>query len=318
MILHEIAKNPSISRTIDLTTEITFNASARLGELQTNQHEKYIPLILEKVEPDVDQEIKSKKEDKNSPILKEILEIFSMNEKAIQTHPVKTSSLYNSLKSVIRSGQHKDWENYYEDKKLLLEPIDIKTINDYIVSSSFISAWYHLNGDKGQRDKATRSCVELISSLGITANPILLKYIETEKLWRYQMKEQNITKNTDIHSSSNPLLQKVSMFYEKIITEPKLLLKNIFIIIGFGLLAFIGSIIYQVIMPYLIQWFSLGSGMGGYVSTIAPAPFVMLIVLWLYITGIYFFMNSLIQASKIIFILSIIMGNIMLFMPHIL
>ena len=61
MILHEIAKNPSISRTIDLSTEITFNASARLGELQTNQHEKYIPLILEKVEPDVDKEIKSKK-----------------------------------------------------------------------------------------------------------------------------------------------------------------------------------------------------------------------------------------------------------------
>lgn len=190
IIKTELLRDSVTPRTIDYEEKIIFDAIAQIGDLQSNQNESFAPLVLKNMLSKVKKNSTKDKVDKDNQkeILREISEIFSMNENAINSHPKKIVSLYNELKMLLRSGQHQNWENEYENASLILSSSDIVSINNYIVSSSFISAWYHLDNDKEKRDKATHSCVALISSLGLKTDGVMRKYIETEKLWRRAMK----------------------------------------------------------------------------------------------------------------------------------
>jgi hypothetical protein len=86
-------------------------------------------------------------------VLREISELIAMQETAIQQHPRKLVSLYENLRNVIKSGQHTSWESETGEVLPLIEH-EISQIQHYITCSSFISAWYHLAGEKENRDKA--------------------------------------------------------------------------------------------------------------------------------------------------------------------
>jgi len=120
--------------------------------------------------------------------LREIKEIIAMQEAAIQKHNDKLVSAYENTREVIRSGQHSSWDGD-NGESLTLSDNEIAQIQKYITSSSFISAWYHLAGEKQNRDKAAHSCATLISSLGPNPEEVMRKYIETEQLWRRVIKQ---------------------------------------------------------------------------------------------------------------------------------
>jgi len=126
--------------------------------------------------------------------MREITEIVAMQERAIQNHPRKLVAVYENMQDVIKSGQHKSWESG-SGKAVPLNDYEISQIQTYITSSSFISAWYHLAGEKQNRDKAAHSCATLISSLGPAPDETLRKYIETELLWRGILKKEGVSPN---------------------------------------------------------------------------------------------------------------------------
>lgn len=115
--------------------------------------------------------------------LKEITEIIAMQEAAIKKHNDKLVSAYENTRDVIESGQHSSWDTE-NGEPLPLSNNEISQIQKYITNSSFISAWYHLAGEKQNRDKAAHSCATLIAALGPNPEEVMRKYIETEQLWR--------------------------------------------------------------------------------------------------------------------------------------
>jgi len=120
--------------------------------------------------------------------LREITEIVAMQEAEIQKHNAKLVSAYENTHEVIKSGQHSSWEAE-NGEPLTLSDNEISQIQNYISSSSFISAWYHLAGEKQNRDKAAHSCATLIAALGPNPEEVMRKYIETEQLWRRVIKQ---------------------------------------------------------------------------------------------------------------------------------
>jgi hypothetical protein len=128
--------------------------------------------------------------DKNDA-LKEISELIAMQESAIQRHPRRLVAVYENMQNVIKSGQHTSWESE-TGETLPLNDYEISQIQNYITTSSFISAWYHLAGKKQNRDKAAHSCAILISSLGPSPEEVMRKYIESEQLWRRVMKKERV------------------------------------------------------------------------------------------------------------------------------
>jgi hypothetical protein len=124
--------------------------------------------------------------------LREISEIIAMQESVIQQHNKKLVSVYENTREVLQSGQHTSWDSE-SCEPLLLSDHEITQIQKYITSSSFISAWYHLAGEKQNRDKAAHSCASLISALGPNPEDVMLKYIETEQLWRRVMKKEGVS-----------------------------------------------------------------------------------------------------------------------------
>jgi hypothetical protein len=79
-------------------------------------------------------------------------------------------------------------------------------------------------------------------------------------------------------------------------------IKNISIIIGFGIASLIASIVYYWALPYVIYYVSFGSGVQEYLTALAPAPLFMLIAGWLYMSGMYFYNQKLINAAQYILI----------------
>jgi hypothetical protein len=62
-----------------------------------------------------------------------------------------------------------------------------------MLSSSFISAWYHLRGDKDQRDTAAYSCCALRASLtGASDEQMMTRDIDMEQIWRRTMRQERI------------------------------------------------------------------------------------------------------------------------------
>jgi hypothetical protein len=125
---------------------------------------------------------------KQRETLREISELILTQEAAIEKHQPPTSSVYKNLRDVIIAGQHAEYKTE-TGKILTLSNNELSKINHYLTSSSFISAWYHLSGNKENRDKAAHSCTQLISTLGPHDEEVLRKYIETEKLWRSAIKK---------------------------------------------------------------------------------------------------------------------------------
>ena len=124
-------------------------------------------------------------------VLRQIAELIDLQEDAIQRHPAETAAVYAKGRDAFIEGQwtakDTDWSRAMS---LTLEELSL--MSRYMLSSSFISAWCHLTGDKGQRDRAAHSCSTLVGSLGPTPEQVLHKYIQYEQLWRRTLKKEGV------------------------------------------------------------------------------------------------------------------------------
>lgn len=115
-------------------------------------------------------------------IVKEIGELAKLNEKAIYTHPQELVAVYDGYK-----GLDLDEEVFKS-----LPKITYDSVCKYMDTSAFISAWYHLKGNKEKRDKASHSCTRLVSSLGLDENKTFHTHIDNERYWRDAFKNSGV------------------------------------------------------------------------------------------------------------------------------
>lgn len=124
-------------------------------------------------------------------MLQQIAELIDLQESAIQQHPAEIVAVYTKGRDAFIKGQHTAKETEWS-RAMSLTLDELSLMHRYMLSSSFISAWYHLAGDKANRDKATHSCSTLVASLGPTSEQVMQKYIEYEQLWRRTMKYEGV------------------------------------------------------------------------------------------------------------------------------
>lgn len=123
--------------------------------------------------------------------LGQISELIDLQEKAIHNHPPATYSVYCKGRDAFIQGQETAAETEWS-RAMSLSLDELSFIHRYMLSSSFISAWYHLRGDKANRDKAAQSCSLLIGSLTSNPEQVMLRYIKYEQLWRQTIKKEGI------------------------------------------------------------------------------------------------------------------------------
>lgn len=124
-------------------------------------------------------------------LLRQVAELLESQEQAIQQHPPETAQAYRKGRDAFMAGQgttaEEDWMRSAE---LSLE--DVALLHRYMLSSSFMSAWYHLRGQRAQRDKAAHSCALVVTEFGLDAEGVMLRYIDYERLWRRVMKAEGL------------------------------------------------------------------------------------------------------------------------------
>ncbi len=124
--------------------------------------------------------------------LKEISELASFLNDSIEQRGGQNKIVYNKnvsdfLNSQLNSRDFKEWS-----QDLSVSETELNYVLEYMASLSFISAWYHLTGDKAKRDKAAHSCSTVISSLGKDPEKVMMKYLEFERFWRQVMKDEGV------------------------------------------------------------------------------------------------------------------------------
>lgn len=126
-----------------------------------------------------------------SEILKQIQELVDQQENAIMQHPVEIVDVYIMGRDAFIEGQS-DTDKNQLSGSMPITFDELSLMHRYMLSSSFISAWYHLKGEKANRDKAAHSCSILVASLGPEPELVMKKYIEYEQLWRSTMKDEGV------------------------------------------------------------------------------------------------------------------------------
>jgi hypothetical protein len=113
-------------------------------------------------------------------ILKEIVDLIDLQENAIQQHPPEVAAVYTYGRGRAIEGQ-RDAVESEADNPLPITLDEFKLVQRYMLTSSFISAFYHLAGDKARRDQAAHSCSLLVSGLGLDSELVLRRYIDNER-----------------------------------------------------------------------------------------------------------------------------------------
>jgi hypothetical protein len=124
-------------------------------------------------------------------ILNQIAELIELQERAIQHHPPETSSVYRKYRDAFIEGQRTAEETEWS-RAMSLSLEELSLMHRYMLCSSFISAWYHLSGDRARRDKAAHSCSIVVAGLGPDSNQAFLKHLKYEQMWREAMKSEGI------------------------------------------------------------------------------------------------------------------------------
>ena len=101
-------------------------------------------------------------------------------EAAIRQHPDTTVSVYES-NLVLFGRQSFEWASSAVPG-LTVE--DARVIDRYMLAMSFMSAWYHLHGDKAGRDIAAQSAATLVSAVGFEATFAFKAMLHYEGEWR--------------------------------------------------------------------------------------------------------------------------------------
>lgn len=128
-------------------------------------------------------------------ILDEVAALLESVEQAIYSHPQQTAEVYRKGRDAFVSGQQAATEEpWLRTANLTFE--DLTLLRLYMLASSFISAWYHLHGDKPQRNQITNSCVLVIAGFGEDPEQVMSRYLEYERLWRRGLKAERVVPST--------------------------------------------------------------------------------------------------------------------------
>ena len=147
-------------------------------------------------------------------LLREVAQLLESQEAAIASHPLPTAEVYQKGRDAFTTGQQNATEEPWM-RAIGLRLEELALLRRYMVASSFISAWYHLRGDRAQRDKAAHSCAMLVAGLGEDSEQVMRRYLNYEQLWRRVMKAEGIApsrwRTPSAFSLAYPLLAGVWM-----------------------------------------------------------------------------------------------------------
>lgn len=132
---------------------------------------------------------------KKEEMIRELEQLVSMQKYAIYKHPKNIVLLYEELEPLLLSGSNKSWEYAYIKKELFLTEKEIILINRYIITSSFMSAWYDLFENYEKRDKVSDSCLKTLSFLGLDFKEVFSSYYLQEKVIKNAMVKRGIKKS---------------------------------------------------------------------------------------------------------------------------
>lgn len=108
--------------------------------------------------------------------------------RAIRSHPAETVALFASgCDAFWRSAGDRDTPlptNFTPQQK--------KLVLDYLLAMSFISAWFHLYGDRQRRDKAVHAAVTLVANRGWDTDATFDLHFRFEMRWRRLLRQERI------------------------------------------------------------------------------------------------------------------------------
>jgi hypothetical protein len=129
------------------------------------------------------------------PDRKEALELIAEGlrdaEAAIRTHPRKTVKLFESGFHAPLGEQPPAGLIAHLDH-IGLSRSERKLVYEYLNSMAFMSAWYHLAGDKTRRDKAAHSAATLAAGAGFGDDFAFKVLFQFEQIWRTTMQQHGI------------------------------------------------------------------------------------------------------------------------------
>jgi hypothetical protein len=112
-------------------------------------------------------------------------------EDAIRAHPPETVRIYEMALQAFKEGLAQAPEP--EGLEILgLTWNESKTISRYFFCVAFISAWYHVHGDRERRDRAMRSVAALIAGTGRSAETSFAELMRYEHLFREDFAKHRI------------------------------------------------------------------------------------------------------------------------------
>ena len=124
--------------------------------------------------------------------LQQIAELTDQQEQAINEHPRAIALVFrNGVSAFIEGASTATDSDWSRSMSLSLDELSL--MHRYMLASSFISAWYHLTGDKRKRDIMAQSCTVFVASLGPDPGQVMRKYVEYEQGWRMAMKSEGIS-----------------------------------------------------------------------------------------------------------------------------
>ncbi len=124
-------------------------------------------------------------------LINQLSESLAEIEKAIGEHPANTVALYEKAKSMLIEGQALAQETEWSRAKgLTLRQLAV--MHQYLFANAFMSAWFHMHGDKERKEKSSSNACLLVSGLGFTPEDVLHNYLEYEQAFRSLMKDAGI------------------------------------------------------------------------------------------------------------------------------
>ena len=119
-----------------------------------------------------------------------IASLIEQQEAAIHNHPPNLATAYIEGRDLCLEAFVDFWAK--EELPHHLTDDDLLLITRYQLSSSFVSAWYHLVGNKARRDQAAHSCTILVTGLGLDSEVAFTGYVRLEQMWRRSLTEKGL------------------------------------------------------------------------------------------------------------------------------
>lgn len=124
-------------------------------------------------------------------ILEALSEGLRDAEYGIQNHPQETILVYQNGKTAYWASQpeeeHPDWA-----KEMSLQKEELKLMTDYLFAMSFVSAWFHVQGDVERQHATVQTASSLVSGLGFSSEDVINRIRNYEFIWRKGLRDSGI------------------------------------------------------------------------------------------------------------------------------